>query len=101
MGQENEEQPQPTAFDVTALDTYVLIQLFINILASKAWQHMGLRIKPGTDTVEKDLERAKTAIDCISSLLEKVESHLQEKEARILRNLLSDLQINFVRAAED
>jgi len=91
---------QPSPMDITSLDTYVLLTLFINILASQAWQHMGLRVKPGADTVEQDLERARTAIDCIAFLVEKLAGHLQDSEAKNLHTLLADLQINFVRIAK-
>ncbi len=96
----SEDHEQPSAMDITSLDTYVLLTLFINILASQAWQHMGLRVKPGADTIEQDLERARTAIDCIAFLVEKLAGHLQESEAKGLRTLLADLQINFVRIAK-
>jgi hypothetical protein len=95
-----EDNETPPAMDVTSLDTYVLLALFINILASQAWQHMGLRVKPGADTVEQDLERARTAIDCIAFLVEKLAGHVQDSEAKGLRSLLADLQINFVRIAK-
>ncbi len=99
MGSPEDHEPPP-AMDITSLDTYVLLTLFINILASQAWQHMGLRVKPGADTVEQDLERARTAIDCIAFLVEKLGGHVQESEAKGLRTLLADLQINFVRIAK-
>ena len=88
---------KPLDFDITSHDTYVLLSLFINILSSQAWQHMGLRVKLGTEKVEKDLERAKTAIDCIVFLIDKLETHIQESEHKRLKNILADLQINFVR----
>ena len=92
------EKEKPSTFDITELDTYVLLGLFINILSNQAWQHMGLRMKPGTDKeVEKDFERARVAIDCIASLIEKLEPHIPDAEKNVLRSLLADLQINFVR----
>ena len=91
------EKEKPSTLDITALDTYVLLGLFINILSNQAWQHMGLRVKLGTDKVEKDFERARVAIDCIASLIEKLEPHIPDAEKNVLRNLLADLQMNFVR----
>lgn len=61
---------------------------------------MGLRVKPGTEKVEKDLDRARTVIDCIAFLVEKLEGHIPESEKKSLKNLLADLQINFVRITE-
>ena len=95
--EQDKNEEKPLAFDITSIDTYVLLSLFINILNTQAWQHMGLRIKPGTEKVEKDLERAETAIDCIAFLIDKLETHIQESEHKSLKKLLTDLQINFVR----
>lgn len=92
-----EEKEKPVVFDVASLDTYVLLRLFINILGAKAWQNMGLRVKPGMDEVEKDMGRAKIAIDSIAFLIDRLEPHIQEDERSSLRNLLADLQINFAR----
>ena len=93
MGQEKEEKP--VVFDIASLDTYVLLELFINVLSAQAWQHMGLRVRTGTDKIEKDFERARVAIDCIAFLIDKLETHIQESEKNRLRSLLADLQINF------
>lgn len=88
------------AFDLTSIDTYMLLSLFVNLLSTQAWQHMGLRIKPGTEKTETDLARARTAIDCVAFLVEKLEDHVQEDEKRQLENLVADLKINFARLAE-
>ena len=84
-----------------AKDHLLRLALFANILCAQAWQHMGLRVKPGTDQIERDVERARTAIDCVAFLLNKLEAHVPESEAKRLKNLLTDLQINFVRIAKD
>jgi len=77
------------------LDVFVLLRFFVNILGEKAWQNMGLRMRPGTNDVEKDMLKAKTAIDTIQFLVNTLEPHIQDDERRFLRNLLADLQINF------
>jgi hypothetical protein len=91
------EGAQPAAVDVAALDTYAVIGLFINILAVQAWQHLGLRVKPGTDKAARDDERARVAIDCLRFLVDQVAPTLPANETRRLRNLVTDLQLNFVR----
>jgi hypothetical protein len=96
LGEEKEEEGN-TGLDVTSLDTYALLGLFINILSAQAWQHMGLRLKPGTDKVVKDFKRASTAINCVAFLVNKLEPEIPENESRQLRNLLTDLQVNFVQ----
>ena len=94
MSKENDEE-KTQVLDITTLDTYDLLGFFISILSAQAWQHMGLRVKAGTDKIERDLERARVAIDCISFLVDKLESRLEERDA--MRRLLADLQINFAR----
>jgi len=99
--EESKDDEQPLTLDITSLDTYSLLALFANILSAQAWQHMGLRVKPGSDQIERDLERARTAIDCVAFLLNKLEAHVPESEGKRLNNLLTDLQINFVRITKD
>jgi len=84
-------------FEITSDDTYDLLSFFASVLSTQAWQHMGLRVKPGTDKVEKDFERAKIAIDCTSLLIEKLEPHVEEKDRDALTSLLSDPQINYAK----
>lgn len=93
----NETKESKKLFDITSLDIYTLLVLFLNILSTQAWQHLGLRVKSGTNKIEKDLERAKTAIDCIAFLIKKLENHIPQNEIKQLKNVLTDLQINFVR----
>ena len=97
MGDAKKETP--AALDISSLDTQVLLELFIDILSIKAWQEMGLRVKPGTDRVEKDLGRAKLAIDCIDLLIDKLEPYVKDDEKSKLRSLLTDLRINFAKLA--
>jgi hypothetical protein len=97
----DEERKEIPALDVTALDTYALLGLFIGILSAQAWQHMGLRVKPGTDKIEKDFERARVAIDCILFLVDKLEPHVPDAEKNRLRTLVTDLQMNFVRLLKE
>lgn len=92
----DEGKEKPVVFDISSLDTYILLRFFIGVLSEKAWQDMGLRVKPGTDKAEKDMLKAKTAIDSIEFLINTLEPQLQEDEKKSLRNLLADLKINFV-----
>ena len=97
----SEETKEKAVFDITTLDINFLIGLFINILSTQAGQHMGLRTKTGTDKIEIDLEKAKLAIDCITFLTDKLEPYISKDEADKLRNMLLDLQTNFVRKKEE
>lgn len=100
MSDRNKEEG-PHHLDIAALDTYMLLSLFASILTTKAWQHLGLRVKPGTDKAEKDLDRARVAIDCVSFLIDKLEKHLTEKEKNEMRRVVTDLQINFARLSPE
>lgn len=91
------EENKAHLLDVTALDTYALLRLFVSLLSVQAWQHLGLRAKTGTDKIEKDFDRARAAIDCIVFLVDKLEPHVTDGEKNEMRRLLVDLQINFAR----
>lgn len=86
--------------DITSLDTYSLIGLFIGLLSVKAWETMGLRVKPGTDRIEKDFDQSRTAIDTIDFLVQKLKSHVPESDRSRLESLVADLKLNFVRVSQ-
>lgn len=92
---------RPTVINMTLLDTYTLMRAFIGLLANQAWQDIGLVMNPQTQKIEKNIERAKTAIDCIAFLIEKLEPQLQNEEKEKLRSLLTDLQLNFVQQQKE
>ena len=85
------------AVNITSIDIYSLLSFFLSILNEQAWQFMGLRVRPATQKIEKDLSRASLAIDCIAFLIDKLEPQLNDKEKIKMRSLLTDLQVNFVR----
>jgi hypothetical protein len=94
---DEKEDKAPEPLDVTSLDVYQLLGLFIGILSEQAWQYIGLRLRPASQKVEKDMPRAKVAIDCVSYMIERLEPQVGDAEKNKLRALLADLQINFVR----
>jgi len=53
-----------------------------------------LRVNPGTNELKKDLVKAHVAIDCIISLVDKMEPYIEDEEKERLRRLITDLQIN-------
>lgn len=91
---ENKEN-EPTPVDISSLDIYQLVELFIMLLSEQAWRHIGLRADPHTNKINKDLTKAHVAIDCIISLVDKIESNIDKKEIESLRKLITDLQINY------
>jgi hypothetical protein len=54
-----------------------------------------LRVNPGTNELKKDLVKAHVAIDCIISLVDKMEPYIEDEEKERLRRLITDLQINY------
>jgi hypothetical protein len=64
-------------------------------LATAAWSQLGKIAHPVTQKVEKDLEQAKVTIDFLRMLLEKTQGNLKPKEQELLRNTVTDLELNF------
>ena len=93
--EKTEAEPDPA--EVSFLDLYQLLQLFIMLLSEQAWRYMGLRVDPRTNEINKDLAKAHVAIDCIISIVDKMEPQLAGKDTDRLRNLITDLQINYVQ----
>jgi hypothetical protein len=91
--EKKEQEPSPV--DISSLDIYQLIELFIMLLNEKAWRYIGLRVEPNTNKINKDLSKARITIDCIISLVDKIEPNLDNKEIEGLRRLITDLQINY------
>lgn len=94
------EKEKVKAVDISMLDTYTLLGLFINLLSVQAWRDIGLRMDPKTNEIKLDFERASVAIDCIRYLLNKLEPKLNQDELFRLKNLLTDLQLNFVQQSK-
>ena len=96
MPNESEKKEQePSPVDISFLDIYQLVDLFILLLSEQAWRYIGLRVDPRTNKIEKDLVKAHVAIDCIISLVDKVEPNLSNSEVDRLRRLITDLQLNY------
>ena len=80
--------------------TYDLIGYCINLLASQAWQKLGLLADPQTGEAQPDLAEAKVAIDAVSDLaahLDKAPEEVVPSDLRRdLRTLVNDLRLNYV-----
>lgn len=94
------EKPQAGLVDISTLDLYHLLKFFIVILSERAWRYIGLRVDPTTGAMDTDFERAHVAIDCIMSLVEKLEPHVTAEEKNRHGSLITDLQINYARQVE-
>ncbi len=100
------EQPTAPADEAAAeepveplqpLDIYALLRLSFAQLAATAWQKMGLQPDPFTNTVVKDIDQARVAIDAAADLLKHLQPSLQGQEARDYQTMLTDLRLNFVK----
>ena len=88
-----EQEPSPV--DISLLDIYQLLEVFVVLLSEQAWRYIGLHVDPRTNKIVKDLVKAHDAIDCIIFLVDKMEPHLLGPEKERLRNLITDLQLNY------
>jgi hypothetical protein len=88
-------ESEPTSVDISLLDIYQLLEVFVMLLSEQVWRFIGLRVDPRTNKLKKDLVKAHDAIDCIIFLVDKMEPHLADKEKQRLRNLITDLQLNY------
>ena len=90
-----EQGGKPT--DVSLLDLYQLLELFVMLLSEQAWRYMGLRVDPRVNEIKTDFEKAYVAIECIISLVDKLEPHVTSEVKNRLASLITDLQINYAR----
>ena len=71
---------------------------FLMSLNMSAMFHLGLIDDPATGEKTKNLPMAKQTIDILSLLEEKTQGNLTDEEEKILKGILYDLRINYVRA---
>ena len=79
------------------IDVYTVLLVMTEQMASIAWQKLGLQADLATGTVAKDLDQAKVAIDVVAGLAGFLQTKLDDEDQRRIRNLISDLKINFVQ----
>ncbi len=76
--------------------------LFLNLvmmLSATVMQQLGKVVNPITNKTELDLQGAQSSIDMLSMLERKSVGNLDEEEARLLKQTLSAVQMNFVETA--
>ena len=85
--------------------TYDLIGYCLNLLASQAWQKLGLLADPQTGEAKPDLAEAKVAIDVVGDLAARLDAApdalVPAEMRRELRTLLNDLRLNYVARRGD
>ncbi|MDR7555380.1 MAG: DUF1844 domain-containing protein [Armatimonadota bacterium] len=73
-----------------------LVQTFLNVLAARAWQHLGLVPDPSSGKVERRLDDAQLAIDAAAALAEVLRPRVGERDRREVETLITNLRLNFV-----
>lgn len=78
----------------------VLFMNLVMMLASSAMQQMGKLVNPMTQKTEVNLEGAQVTIDLLTMIQTKTRGNLEADEEKMLKDLLSSLQLNYVEMAE-
>jgi len=78
------------------IDAPAVVLTCITLLASKAWEAMGLVPDPVTTQIERHLDEAQLAIDAAAALADLIRNRLPDAERRELETLLTNLRLNYV-----
>lgn len=70
---------------------------FIFSLNSSALVHLGVINDPGSNQPMKNLTLAKQTIDILGMLEEKTKGNLNDDEGNLLKNILHDLRLMYVK----
>lgn len=74
---------------------------FLLSLSSSILLHLGEIADPQSGEKSKDLALAKQTIDIITLIKDKTEGNLTEEEQNLLKHLLYDLRMRFVKASQE
>ena len=88
---------EETAGTLPVMDVYNLLSTTVQLLTNGAWAWLGLVPNPFTGNMDRDLSQAKVAIDSVQFLARQLEGRLSESDQRDLRNLVANLQMNYVQ----
>ena len=72
----------------------------IESLASQALLYMGAMRDPMTGQVHQDLNQAQTMIDMLGMVDEKTKGNLAKEEAEMLKEVLDEVRMHFVRLTQ-
>jgi hypothetical protein len=92
----SQAQPQESRERATTTEG-VNFASFLISLGTQAFMHLGDIPNPMTQQREKDLPAAKHMIDLLGILEAKTKDNLTDDEDRLLRQLLLDLRLRYVR----
>ena len=102
---ETEPTPEPEAPEPSKTDTSeeqpqfpeINFSTFIVSLNASALLHLGAIEDPTTGQKTKNLPMAKQTIDILSMLEEKTDGNLNNEEKNLLKNMLYDLRLMYVK----
>lgn len=78
----------------------VTFSAFVMSLNTSALYHLGEIADPQTGQKTVDFDLARHAIDSLTMIQEKTKGNLSREEEELLKNLLYDLKVRFVKAAK-
>ena len=78
----------------------VTFSAFIMSLSTSALFHLGEIADPATGKRLFDLDLAKHAIDTLAMIQNKTKGNLEKDEEELLKNILYDIKIRFVKAVK-
>lgn len=73
------------------------LSTLIMSLASSATVSMGLSPNPETEKTEVNKKMAEFNIDLLQTIKEKTTNNLTEEESKLLDNIISQLQVHFIK----
>ncbi len=76
----------------------VSFSTFINSIAASVFVNLGIINDPLTNKPSKNMAAAKQTIDILGMLEEKTKNNLDKNEESLLKNILHDLRLNYVKA---
>jgi len=82
-------------------DLPVLFVWFISMLSGKSWEYLGLIMNPETKKINKDLKKAKIAIDTVAFLYDQIKDDLNPEDFKRIENLLANLRMNYVEKLKE
>jgi hypothetical protein len=86
----------PEEADRVPLQAADLLRWCVSLLATSAWQAMGLIPDQATHKTERKLDDARLAIDATGALIELLRPRVDAAERHELETLLANLRLNFV-----
>jgi len=89
----------PNHIDLLDLEIESILNFFIGLTSTKAYQYLGVPTKQGNKHV-KDLEKARLAIDTTIFLVDKLEPYLKEEQNKQLKQIISNLQFTYLRESQ-